>query len=174
MKTLNTNSIISRQAFLRKAMMIFFTLMISIGSIWAQTYNPKNGFTHYPNGTVYVCNCVGGFGPEPVVVGPDGETVGCETEGERCREILEEADDDASEGGEGGTESEGGGGSEGTEEGEATTQSYSPEVNASIKEYRKQLKIKYGVWSKQNGKWIAAKNSSEWTKQIIGSWKKKK
>lgn len=173
MKALNSNPIIFTQIYLRKAIVILFTFFVCLGSIWSQIYNPKNGLTHYPNGTIYICNCVGGYGPEPVVVSPDGEIVGCETESERCREILEEADDDASKGGDGDTESEGGG-SESTEGDGVSTQSFSPEVNASIKEYKKQLKIKYGVWSKQNGKWIASTNSREWTSQIIRTWKKKK
>jgi hypothetical protein len=49
------------------------------------------------------------------------------------------------------------------------------EISSQANEYfSKQLKIKYGVWSKQNGKWMYATNPSEWTSKIIQSWNKKK
>jgi len=168
MKTLSSNSFMSNLTFLRRFTVGFITLFFGLGSLWSQTYNPKNGFTHYPNGTVYICNCIGGNGDEPIVKGPDGETVGCDTERERCTEILEEADNDAAAGGSG---AGGGGASEG---GEANTQAYSPEIRASVVEYGKKVKLKDGVWANQNGKWIHSPNSKEWTKQIIRSWKKKK
>ncbi len=150
-----------------KATLGIVLLILSFSSSNAQTYNPKNGFTHYPNGTVYICNCVGGFGPEPVVIGPNGETAGCTTEEERCSEILKEADDHATSNG--GTT----GGSVGAGTGE-TTQSYSPDVSNSMKEYQKQLKVKYGIWANQNGKWIYATIPHEWTTEIFRSWKKRK
>ncbi len=86
----------------------------------------------------------------------------CTENEKRCAEILEEAEEATPEDG-------------GDSGGEATPQSLGPELTAEIREYRqKQLKIKYGVWSKQNGKWIAASDSRKWTAQIIQSWKKKK
>ncbi len=85
----------------------------------------------------------------------------CTKNPKRCAEILEEASDDAADS------------SSGSSDGAA--QSLGSGVASEILEYRqKQLKIKNGTWSKQNGKWIAATNSKEWTTQIIKSWKNKK
>jgi hypothetical protein len=165
MKNLNFISNNQIQGIIKKVACVFGFLMWSIASLHSQTYDPKNGFTYYPNGAKYICNCVGGYGPEPVVIGPDGETVGCNTNEPRCKEILEEADDDAAAGG---------GDNGGEETTEANPQSLTPEIRLANAEYKKQLKIKYGVWAKQNGKWIYANNPREWTHQIIKSWKKSK
>jgi len=164
MKTLNFNKLILSLSILRHVNLVVFTFFIGLAYLNSQTYNPKNGYTHWPNGTVYVCNCVQGYGPEPVVVA-NGETVGCFTNEERCKELLEEADDDAAAGG---------GDAGGTDSAEPTTQSLTPEMNASFRGFKKQLKKRKGVWANQNGKWIYATNSREWTQQIINSWNKKK
>ncbi len=194
MKTLNSNSIIFYKHLLLKPIFSIFMFFTASSYLNAQVFNPDNGFTHYPNGTVYIPNVTsdGGIGPEPVVIGPDGETVGCTTDEARCKELLEDAAADTGPGdtgttpggadggdtgstpggSEGGSESGSEGGSEDSKE---TSQSYySPEVKTSSKAYKKQLKIKYGVWSNQKGKWIYASSPQEWTIKIVGSWGKNK
>ena len=147
----------------------FFICLCSLSS---QTYNPETGNTHYPNGTIYISTSEHTGGP--VVTGPDREDgswerVECDknqASEKRCAEILEEATPDNAET----TQSSGNGVG-----GNAYNDVLGAVVVAEAIEYRsKQLKIRHGVWAKQNGKWIYATNPREWTKKIIATWKKKK
>ncbi|MBK7806344.1 MAG: hypothetical protein WAT37_16925 [Saprospiraceae bacterium] len=150
------------------------TLMLGTYPLFSQAYNPQTGNTHYPNGTIYVESSDITNGP--IVSGPklangDWERVDCTKNEKRCAELLKEADDDAAAGGGGisGT----GAGDNGS--GGATTQSLDSEMATQTNEYRtKQLKIKYGVWANQKGKWYFIDQPSDWTSEIIRSWKKRK
>jgi hypothetical protein len=163
---IETHSVNRTKSFL---IILFFGSIL--GTTFSQTYNPQTGNTHYPNGTIYIGTSEHTGGP--VVTGPDREDgswerVECDKDAaseKRCAEILEEATPDKD------------GKTPDTDDssGEATTQSLGSEMASEVNEYRnKQLKIKYGVWAKQNGKWQHIKNPGEWTAAIISSWKKKK
>jgi hypothetical protein len=162
-KFIETHSVNGTKSFL----IILFFGSIS-GTTFSQAYNPETGNTHYPNGTIYVESSDITNGP--IVSGPklangDWERVDCTKNEKRCAELLKEATPDK-DGKTPGT---------GDNNGEATAQSLGSEMASEAYEYRtKQLKIKYGVWTKQHGKWQHIKNPGEWTAAIISSWKKKK
>jgi hypothetical protein len=170
MKTFNLKTSFGT-IFLVRVFAICLIILNGLSILQAQRYDPNTGATHYPNGTIYIPNSERTGGP--VVTGPDRpeggwEIVDCDenqASEKRCAELLEEATPDK----DGNTPGEGSGGAE------TTTQSLGNEISSQANEYfSKQLKIKYGVWSKQNGKWMYATNPSEWTSKIIQSWNKKK
>ena len=145
---------------------LLFTVYFTLG--WGQEYDPSTGNTHYPNGTIYLSNTPG-FGQGPVVIGPqreDGsrEAADCDENEDRCRELLEEAADSKKpttpapdDGGSGGS----------TGEGETTSQA----LQAEIRQYIAQYKIKPGVWLKANGKWSFMRDPKSWNSKIYSSWK---
>ncbi|MEZ4895512.1 MAG: hypothetical protein R2806_01665 [Saprospiraceae bacterium] len=147
---------------------------------WSQDYRPDTGNTHYPNGTIYLTN--GGvpgswaYGQGPVVLGPprkDGsqETVPCDDDPQRCRELLEAAADDAA--GSTTTPAPGpvSGGAEGGPGEVDTGESTSEMLRTEVQQYIAHLKIKPGVWLAARGKWTYCKDPKSWNKKIYNSWK---
>ena len=165
-------------------LLAFSSFFLITNLVWSQKFDPSTGNTYYPNGTAYLSN-VNGFGQGPVVVGPENaegnhEAVDCTENPERCRELLEEAADDADKGGgaqepgdTGGSTGDSGstGSGGGKEDSSASSESLPGEYQNQFRYYISKYKIKPGVWYVAKGRWSFVSNHTAWTKRIFRSLK---
>lgn len=137
---------------------ILMMTIVSLSTMQSQTY--EGGNTYYPNGTSYLSNATATGGQGPAVLGPpreDGsqEGVDCDENPKRCKELLEEAADDAAEG---------------SESSANIAASLPAPLRAEWREYQQKLKIRAGVWQKANNKWTYVKDPRKWAVQVAASW----
>jgi hypothetical protein len=127
---------------------IFTTLLVlslcANVEVFAQTSDEK-GNIHYPNGTIYVSNPSWGEGPEVWTPLGDGwyESTNCREDEQKCRELLEIADDDAENRRPRGM----------PDQGKTQGDSLPPQLLREVEEYQAKLKEKHGKWHKYKGKW---------------------